>query len=281
MEPNQTGPNPEPSAANPGNVITPGSPPPAGPAGTPPALTGLPTDRPLAVASTGSLSQVSSPVPGSPKKSWKSKLTGKKLLIPIVAVLALLGSSAGAYFGYVMPNKPENVLAKSFSNTLSQHQFTTAGTLNITSSGVSGKLEYTAAVDEDSHYTDTKLNTTISGVNIPLEIITAKGNAYFKVGDLGSIQGLLSPYLGTDPSLKTMEDQIIKNVSNQWYTVDSTLIKEAKLSCLSDWPAAFTPADINSLKTAYQNSQFAKITAHSSDSVNNQPAIKYDISINV
>lgn len=284
MEPNQM-PSPDQTPASPGapgQVVTPGTAPsPTVTASPPPAV--FPADgRPMAVATGMSQPTPAAALAGTdnPKKSLFNRLGGKKLAVAAVIFLVLLGGSSGAYYGYVLPNKPENVLAKAFSNSLSQHQFTTEGTLNITSGGVSGKLEYNSAVNEDSHSTDTKFNATISGVNIPLELITTKGNAYFKVGDLSSLQGLLSPYLGSSPDIKAMEDKIVKDVTSQWYVVDSTLIKEAKLSCLSDWPAAFTSADINSLKSAYHKNQFAKIASHSADTISGQAAVKYEINVN-
>lgn len=282
MEPNQNTTDQNPALVSaPGQVVTPGAVSPAVTSSVPPAVY---TDagRPTAVASglPQPVPAATTPQTDSPKKNILGRLRGKKLVLPAAVCLFLLGGGAAAYFGYVIPNRPENVLVKAFSNTLSQHQLTTKGTLNLTSDGVSGKAEYSSAIDEDSHSTDTTLDITISGVNIPLELLTAKGNAYFKVGDLGSLQGLLSQYLGASPDLKAAEDKIVNNVSNQWYSVDSTLLKEARLNCLSDWPASFSAADINSLKTAYQKNQFAKITSHSTDTVNGKAAIKYEIAIN-
>jgi hypothetical protein len=221
------------------------------------------------------------PLPSEPAKN-KSRLfkPSKKLLIPIAAVLLLAGGSAAAFYGYVIPNKPNNVLAKSIDNSLGQHQFTAQGTLDYTSGGVSGKLEYTAAVNEDSHAADIKLNTTISGVTVPLEALSAKGNYYFKVGDLSSVEGIVNGFLGGgSPDIKTLEDKINKSIANQWISVDSTLVKEAKLSCLSDFPGSFSQSDIDSIKTAYKNSPFVTISSHSADTVNGQKATKFILKI--
>ena len=214
------------------------------------------------------------------KHSPLKRFSKRSVLILLLVPLLLLGGSAAAYFGYVVPNKPENVLAKAIANSLSQHQITTKGTLDATSSGFSTKIEYTAATNEDSHATDLNLNTTISGVNIPMEIISAKGNVYFKVGNLSSLEGIANQFIGdSTPSIKTLEDQINKSITNQWISVDSTLIKEAKLDCLASFPASFSQTDIKSLKAAYANAQFAAISSHSADTVNGAKATKYEVKI--
>ncbi len=283
MDPQPIPQNPESPADNPARIVTPGATV-APTAGTPPPLSSdITPDRPLAVAGvpmgpSGTPPQVV--LNTQSQRGFSKLLKGKKLLLPAIIALSVLGGSAGAYFGYYVPNKPENILAKSLQNTLNQHQFTNTGNLNITSGGVSGKVDYKVAVNEDAHTTDSKLTITVNGVNFPVEVITAEGNAYFKVGDLSSLEGVLSQFLGPDSSLKSTEDKIVKDVTNQWFTVDSTLLKEAKLDCLANFPDSFSADDINSLKKSYSKNQFATITGHSPDSVNGAAAIKYEITIN-
>lgn len=51
-----------------------------------------------------------------PKKSINKK--NKVLFASLIGVALLFGGSASAYFGYVVPSKPENVWSKALSNTL-------------------------------------------------------------------------------------------------------------------------------------------------------------------
>lgn len=216
-----------------------------------------------------------------PKLSFFAKFKKPALLIPLAAIIVLGTGAAGAYFGYYVPNKPQNILAKSFQNTLAQHQATTQGTFELTSSGVSGKVDYTVQMDADAHSVDANLKTTISGVNIPVEILSSGGNLYVKVGDLTTLEGLVDTYLGaeTGASLKPTEDKIIKAVTNQWIEIDSTLIKEAKLDCLTAYPAPFSQSDIRGLANSYKTNQFVTISSRTSDTVNGAPAYKYQLSI--
>lgn len=215
------------------------------------------------------------------KLSIFQRLKKPSLLLPLAVVVILGAGSAAAYFGYYVPNKPQNVLAKSFQNTLAQHQATLAGTLDLTSSGVSGKVDYTVQADADAHAVDANLKTTISGVDIPVEILSSGGNLYVKVGDLTTLEGLVDTYLGaeTGASLKPTEDKIIKAVTNQWIEVDSTLIKEAKLDCLTAYPLPFSQTDIQALTTSYKQNPFVTISSRTSDTVNGVATYKYQLNI--
>jgi hypothetical protein len=273
----------------PGQVIGPSqSAPPVSPTSpVPPETDNMATgDRPAAmtvqspaagVMANGQIVSVNQEQASQPKNRFHPS---KKLLGLLIAALVLLGGTAAAYLGYVVPNKPGNVLAKSLANRLKAHQFTTEGTFNITSDCLSSKVEYKSAVNEDSHSTDTTLNATVSGVSFPVEVISANNNVYFKIGDLSSLAGVINSFVGSDPSVKQFETSFIKNFTNQWISVDSTLIKEVKLDCLTSLPAAVSQADINSLQNSYKNSSFATITSHGADTVDGKAALKYQLSIN-
>ena len=278
-------------AHEPGQVIGPSqSAPPVSPASpSPPEPMGpAPADRPAAVAVPPPQSGVmvnGQPVSyneqqmASPKKHLR---LSKKLLVPVVVILALLGGGAAAYFGYIVPNKPNNVLAKAVENSLSAHQIAITGLLDATSSGVSGRVDYTAKIDADNHATDITLNTTISGVQFPVEVLTAKGNLYFKIVDLSTIESLINGFAGASADygqIKQIEDKVNTKVSGQWIEVDNTLIKEAKLGCLANYPTAVSQADVNSLENAYKKAQFATVTSHTADTVSGKKSVKYDVQI--
>jgi hypothetical protein len=256
-----------PTAANAApNVITPTTP------DSPPAATESPP---------GGIVIGSSPQAVMPKKSFFGRLKNPALLMPLAAIVILGAGSAAAYFGYYVPNQPQNVLAKSFQNTLAQHQATSTGSLDLTSSGVSSKVDYTVQLDADAHALDANLKATISGVDVPVELLSSGGNLYIKVGDLSTLEGLVGSYLGagSDTSIKPLEDRIVKTVTNQWIVVDSTLIKEAKLDCLGSYPAPFSQSDIQSLTNSYKTNPFITITNRSSDTFNGAAAYKYQLSL--
>lgn len=281
----------------PGQVIGPSaSAPPVSPTSSVPPVAPVPAapllgDRPAAVAAP--LPQSGLMVNGQIVSYNEQKMAGpktrlnlkpsKKLLVPVLVALVLLGGGAAAYFGYVVPNKPNNVLAKSVKNTLASHQVTINGLLDATSSGISGRVDYTAKIDADNHATDITLNTMVSGVQFPVEVLTAKGNLFFKIGDLSTIEGLINGFAGGSSDIgkiKQIENKVNTKVSNQWIEVDNTLIKEAKLGCLANYPAVITQADIGSLENSYKKAQFATVSNHSADTVNGTKSVKYDVQIN-
>jgi hypothetical protein len=95
--------------------------------------------------------------PDMPKQKRRFRFK-KQLAIVLVVMVALLGGSAAAYLGYYMPNKSQNILAQAVSNTLQQHQITSTGSFDITTSGVSGRATYTVQADTDNHSLDIKLD---------------------------------------------------------------------------------------------------------------------------
>jgi hypothetical protein len=87
-------------------------------------------------------------------------------------------------------------------------------------------------------------------------------------------------FLGGDTAeLQTLENKINKDVANQWIQIDSTLIKEAKLGCLSDYPAPLGQADIQALTNSYKQKPFVTVTSHSTEAVTGASTIKYQLSI--
>src|SRR4051812_9502094 len=108
-----------------------------------------PHDEPAAPHSPGQVFgpeavPVTAPDMPTQKRRFRFK---KQLAIGLAIMVALLGGSAAAYFGYYMPNKPQNILAQAVSNTLQQHQITSSGSFNITTSGISGRTTYTVQAD--------------------------------------------------------------------------------------------------------------------------------------
>lgn len=293
VAPGASGPEGQAPANSAGQVIAPGglsgtpSPGiPSGYSGSAPSAAPKVNERPIAVANPGQtpgvlangqyMSANSREIAGMGKKRF-----GKKALVALAAVLVLLGGSAAAYLGYYLPNKPENVLAKAAENSLEAHQAKITGLLDITSSGISSRVDYTIAMDEDNHATDIKADTTISGVKIPLELMTVKGNLYFKIGDLSTIESLINGFVAANsPDVMKLEKQINSKITNQWIEVDNTLIKEAKIGCLMNYPTAVSQTDIQSLAKSYSGSPFVTINSHSPDTVNGADAIKYELQIN-
>ncbi|HVC35869.1 MAG TPA: hypothetical protein VNE40_00265 [Candidatus Dormibacteraeota bacterium] len=212
---------------------------------------------------------------GGPKKS-RSALA---LLLVIALVLVLGGVAAAAYYGYVVPNQPQNVLKTAIQNTLQQTEASFNGNLTVDSTNSKSpslKVDFQGSSNLSSKSADLQLNLTSSGVSLPFETRLVNQNLYLKVGDLSSITTLVKSF---SPKLSSSISALSETLSNKWIVIDSTLLKQAGGSCPLDNTWAITKTDINYLEAQYANNRFVTIKDTASDSVNGQPATKFDLSI--
>jgi hypothetical protein len=168
--------------------------------------------------------------PSAPAKS--RRMPTKKILIPVLAAVLVLGGAAAFYFGYYM--NPSVIYGQSLKNTgkgydtlvnyadqqskASNQGYTGAGTYKITSSSVStdGKLAFKGDGQNDDLTFDLGLGA--SRVNGDIRTIKSAGTSpdiYLKAGNikgLGTVMGL--PEL--DPELAKLD--------NNWIVIDHTLI---------------------------------------------------------
>ena len=176
------------------------------------------------------------PVSGSELQKSKKK----KLSLPVVIALAailLLSGSAAAYFGYILPNKPENVWEKALTNTARGYDGLVnyaEETKDIKGFKAKGKLKLEGVVAGDGNiemHGDEK-NATIkadigfagSRYNIDALLNTPDGSEtpdlYFKVGGIKGVGDLFagSPYEDFGP--------LINQLDSQWIFVDHTLFDQ-------------------------------------------------------
>jgi hypothetical protein len=170
-------------------------------------------------------------------QSVRKNVSKRPLLIFILAPLLLLGGSAAAYFGYVLPNKPANVWAKALTNTgkgydkLSQYA---QGQLSGTSKGVAIKGTYKLSgfiaadgsfegnSDGDNGEFTASLSATGVKVNLDTRIIksaTGSPDIYFK---LDGLQGIGTLFSGAG----SQYEKALNGVNGSWYFIDHTLFDQ-------------------------------------------------------
>ncbi len=207
----------------------------------------------------------------------KQSKHGKKISIVLAALIILSGSSAAAYFGYAVPNRPENVIKKTLENSLELHHVSGTGVANLDISGedkFSGKLTYD--IKSDRKNAEIKLEATASGVKLPLEIRVLDKTLYAKVGDISTIKSLAAGYLG--PESGTVINAVSDKISNQWIEFDETLLKTANDKCSVDG-LQMTQKDIDELLALYNSNQFVTVKSHMSDAVGDKKAEKYALGL--
>ncbi|MCA9331281.1 hypothetical protein KC957_04460, partial [Candidatus Saccharibacteria bacterium] len=159
-----------------------------------------------------------------PTKTKKGRL--KVAIIAAVAAVVVLGGSAAAYFGIVVPNQPENKLKKAVENLSKQETLTTKGTIKIDAEGTSASIAVNMLhVDPAQKVALADFAVTVSGVTVPAELRYIDNNVYVKLGDVSTLKALASGYADSQ-----VVDQIASKVSNQWIEIDQTLLKQASSS---------------------------------------------------
>lgn len=242
-----------------------------------------PSSEPQVNVSPSTEPVTSNPVipPASPKFSSVRKRFALILGLSVAIAIVLFGAAAALYLGYVVPNRPSNVLKTAIENTLAERDVSFNSNLNITTSGsskMSYKLIANGAANLNSKAVDVNLSLTVDGVNIPVEVRMINQNVYFKAGDLSQLASLIGAY---SPQAASITKSLASSISNKWIVVDSTLVKQIPgASCTLDSNWGLTKSDINYLVNQYNKNKFVTITSTSSDTVNGQPAEKFNLNIN-
>jgi type II secretory pathway pseudopilin PulG len=222
---------PEPLA---GSVIQPDSSPGSSPEPAPQAqenpLPPAAANHPLFQSSTPAFT----PPPVMPPLQPPRRSRKKRLLLLALPVL-LLGAGAAAYFGYFLPNTPDNLWAKALSNTgkgydkLAQYALTTKYSKGVSVKGSFKAIGDTAADgnfegNSSGNNAVYKGSISASGLKVGLEIrtISTDGNTpdiYFKADGLQGLGTLLG---GDNPQIS----QALNGLNGQWYFVDHTFFDQ-------------------------------------------------------
>jgi len=271
---------PDPSAVPP-EPITPPEPEPTEPekptvipaAASP--VTGAPAPPEPTAPATPMMVSASQMAKGKSGKKWRLfAFVGLGLAV-------LLGGSAAAYYGIIVPNRPENVLKQAFINTLQERQITFDGKASFESTEENtfikaADITAKGQTDSDKKASQAEVQVTVSGVKLPFEMRYVDKNLYFRIGDLSTIKGLIA---GFDPEYANSLDPVLGKISNQWVEIDNTLLKQAKADCVLDTSFSLTKEDIQLLSDAYDKQPFATIQKSSSDTVNGKTALKYELEL--
>ncbi len=225
------------------------------------------------------------PTPATPTVPQKSKKKLGLIALVVAALVVVLGGSAGAYYGIIVPNKPENILKTAVQNFTKKDTFTAKGKIDVTASETSSTVDMNMLhVDSTKKVALVDMTLTMSGIKLPVEARFVDGNAYVKLGDLSTIKSLLGAYAGGDSS--PVIDEIEKKVSNQWVEIDKTLLSSATSSateskCSPEEVTMRTRAAVNEAVSAAVDGedQVYTIQKTSSDTVDGQKTKKLELTL--
>jgi hypothetical protein len=254
---------PDTSAATPG-VVTP-----AGASSTPPVS---PSATPAGVP------------PTLPPKPRKKGLVAA--LIAAGAVLVLAGGSAAAYFGYYVPNKPENVLKAAIVNSFDTNKTKTInfeGELNAedSESDMNIGVDFKGAAGENCNF-DLHADIDAMVTKLTLDMRSVDGKDYYlKVGGLEGLPELLNTFGDSSAdaaAIAQVYSPLIASINNQWYMLNESLIKEAvgsETTC-----SHYSEEDISKVGQAYENNQFLSVQkALADEKIKNVDSHHYKVAI--
>lgn len=246
----------------------------ATPAAPVPQVIGM-TGQPLVQQPTPqpTVPQTDSMQPTVVKKQRKAL---KIVLIALLGLGILGGGTAAAYFGMVLPNKPENVLKMAVANSLQKTSTSINANVEGKADEVAYKVDFASKANTTTKASSVETKITISGVSLAVEARYVDKAAYVKVKDLDKLSGLVSAY---SPQASPLLTQVSAKVNDKWFEIDSTLIKTAKLDCLLESDNTISDDNLKSLLDDYTKNPFVTIDKTSADTVNGKAATKFELTL--
>lgn len=242
---------------------------------TPPAVTPAPIETPVLPPQ-----QTAPETQPAPTKASKKKLG---LIAVIIAVILLLaGAGAAAYYGVVVPNKPENKLAAAFGNLARQGEATISGSIEFEAKKSTGSvkgaaIDYVAKMSDDKKVFSIAGDVGVSGAKFPYDLRYIDNDIYFRVSGLSSLADLFARNSGAEVKAYS---QLLSNIDDQWYVIDRSFMQQAgpAANCIAD--LAFTPLtdeDVNKIEEAYKKYPLFTIKNTSSEELDGVSVTKYEL----
>jgi hypothetical protein len=166
----------------------------------------------------------------------------KKIAILALAPVLLIAGSAGAYFGYYIPNKPENVWKTALTNTgkgydkVTQYATSKKATKEMATSGsfkISGSLAADGSFKGLYDGKNGQLTGTVSAAGLKvdydvraLQSAVDSSDIYFKVDGIQGLGDLVGGYAGLLGADDTTVTKALNGLNGQWYFIDHTLFDQ-------------------------------------------------------
>lgn len=262
-----------------------------------PAVGNVPT-HPQAIVSDMSAGDQTVPQPigdlsSTQPKKWYQKLKMPGLAMEIIAAVILIsGLSAAAYFGYVVPNKPSNVVKAAIGNVLDPKtpQTYTVNAEVDTNNSSTGKVVVgvIGGMDKDGN-TRVDISTEFSAFKISGSIIARVSDKelYIKVDQLPSLLNLVAggqSSSGLQQLANTFGDKWLRlsvsDIQDAGFIDSATAVKANK--CVDAY-ASYITASKNDMEKqfgkVYSEQNFATITKVGQDTISGQKMTKFKVAI--
>ena len=177
------------------------------------------------------------------------------------AVIVLGGAAAAAYYGYVLPNKPQNLLNAALVNQFTTGKVTTSnfhGTYSAKQTGVDMTMSgsFKGAVDQKGAFDISgDFDAMVTKITFDMRSVDGK-DYYFRVGGLDGLDKLLAAMGSSDESTVSTYAPIISAVNNQWFIVNQSLTKTLQPGADLSQGMKLSDADVKKLADTYKQHQF-------------------------
>lgn len=196
-----------------------------------------------------------------------SKPKNKGLLIGLVVglvVLVLAGGAAAAYFGYVVPNKPQNVLNAALVSSFSSDKVTSEhfdGKVSVKdkASGSTFSGTFSGGATTGGAFS---INASIDAVvtKVTVDVRSTDGSTYYvRMGGLEGLPELLSTM--EDPMAK-MYAPMVAGLNNQWIEINESVLSQFGASAPN---FKMSEADRTKLGEIYTDHQFLTVSQKLAD----------------
>lgn len=224
------------------------------------------------------------PAAAQPTKSNKKKKLVMGLLAGL-AVLVLGSGSAAAYFGYYLPNKPENFfmasLAKSFDTSLKSVRFD--GAIEVSGDSVPKEIRGLSMSGETNSTGAMTLSATLETAYAKpkLSILTADEKSMFvKMSGISGVENILTMATAGSEYEQLVEGiaPVLEKLNDQWYELDTTTLTDLSGVEAEGSPTELTEEQKQKLIEAYKQHPFLTVTKELGDeAINGSSARHFEV----
>ncbi len=222
--------------------------------------------------------------------SSKASITQKLPLLVLVLVL-LLGGSAAAYFGYILPSQPNNVIMKSLANLAAKngvggYQVTIDTKSNSGEVSPSTSITVAGSLDKDNNVR-IDMSVGVSAFKLTASSIIRPNDKelFLKINELPSLLTLMG---NESPELNALASKLDEN----WIHINTAGLEEAGAidhkqalsanSCIDALKSYFKDSRAtvqNQLTTAYKQNMFLDATKLGTEDVSGTAATRYKLDV--
>ncbi|HEV7454232.1 MAG TPA: hypothetical protein VGO07_03150 [Candidatus Saccharimonadales bacterium] len=204
-------------------------------------------------------------------------------LIIAVVIVVLGGGIAAAYFGYVVPNKPENVLNTALMNTFDSEKVKSehvSGKVSVkdTASNMTLASSFTGGANSDGAF-EIKADVDALVTKLTIDARSVDGSTYYlKVGGLEGLPELMSMGMGAmDSTPASAYAPIIATLNNQWVEINESILSQIGLDTGS---LKMNKADDKKMADTYGKYQFLSIKEKlSSEKISGMDSYHYKVAV--